>query len=100
MLDLAPETEHRVHTFAAHEGVTVDEAINRLLRASVPPRTPIVPADDPVLAFLQAQLREAENATPEEQAEAEAEWQTFAQNMNENRRVNGERLLYPEVLPS
>jgi hypothetical protein len=42
-------------------------------------------------------LREAEEATPEEQAEAEADWRTFAHNMNENRRATGERLLYPEV---
>ena len=88
MLDLAPETERHLHDFATREGIDANEAINRLLRANAvhPPSRPAVPADDPVLQFLQAQLREAEGATPLEQAEAA--WRAFAHAMNENRRQN------------
>ena len=50
----------------------------------------------PSIAWLDAQLAEAENATPEEIAEAEAEWADFKHSMNETRRADGERLLYPE----
>lgn len=50
----------------------------------------------PSIAFLSAQLAEAENATPEEVAEANAEWEAYKKSMNDNRRLTGERLLYLE----
>ena len=38
------------------------------------------------IAWLQAQIDEYEQATPEERAEAEIEWEDFKRSMNENRR--------------
>ena len=93
-LELSPEIESAVRDYAAAEGVSISEAIARRF----PPRLRPVPPDDPVLQFLNNQLREAENATPEEQAAADAEWLDFRRAMNGN-RAEGERLLYPEVAP-
>ncbi len=50
----------------------------------------------PGIAYLQAQLDVAANASPEEIAQADAEWEAHKQAMNENRRITGERLLYPD----
>ena len=94
-LELSPETESRIQEYATHEGVTVGEAVNRLLR--FPARPLAAPVENQALRILRAQLRDAENATPEEVAEAETEWLTFQRNMNANRQANGERLLYPEA---
>ena len=90
-LDIAPEIENIVREYAEAEGIS----INDLLARCFPPRR--IPPDDPVLKFLNDRLRQAEGASPAEQTEAEAEWQSFQNNINENRRANGERLLYPEV---
>lgn len=92
-LELAPEVENTVREYAEAEGVS----INDLLARTFPPRRPPVAPDDPVLVFLNSRLREAEDASPEEEVEAESGWQSFARNMNDNRRVNGERLVYPAV---
>ena len=92
-LELSPEIETTVREYAAAEGVSIDDLMARYF----PPRR--VPAEDPVLQFLNAQIAEAQNATPEQIAEADAEWRDFRQSMNANRQANGERLLYPEVEP-
>lgn len=100
MLDLSPETESRLLEYAAREGIDPDEALNRLLRSVTPRRLEAVEAaDNPMLQLLQKQLREAENATPEEVARADAEWQQFQLNLNETRRTNDERLLFPLAPP-
>ena len=96
-LDVAPQTQNRLHKYAEDHGISADEAINRLLRTVESPR-PVLESD-PVLQFLSEQLREAEGATLQEEADAEADWIAFQQNMNENRQINGERLLYTAVAP-
>lgn len=93
-LDLRPETESRVREYAAAEGVSVDDLISR----AFPPRTP-APADNPMLQLLQARLREAENATAAEVARADAEYRRWQEGMNESRRANGERPLFPGIAP-
>ena len=67
-LDLNPEVETQVLERARAAGTTASEYLAGLLRATPPPppSTAAVPADDPVLAFLNAQLQDAQNATPEE----------------------------------
>ncbi|MBC8142922.1 MAG: hypothetical protein H7Y38_15975 [Armatimonadetes bacterium] len=94
-LELSTDVELRVREYAAAEGVSVSDLIAR----TFPPRPRPVPADDPVLQFLNARLREAENATPEEIAAADVEYRQWQRNMNETRRESGERLLFPEVEP-
>ena len=89
-LDVAPEVESTVREYAAAEGVSIDE----LLARHFPPRR--VADDDPVLQFLNERLRQIENMTEVEEEQADAEWQKFKRGINENRRINGERLLYPE----
>jgi len=114
MLDLAPEIEDSVREAASQRGLTVNELLERTYSSAhqdsadeKPAKRQIklgigpnpVPADDPVLLFLQAQLAEAENATPEEIAAADAEYKLWQQNMDAPRRANGERLLFPDVEP-
>lgn len=89
-LELAPEIEEAVRAYAEAEGLSINDL---LARHFLPQR---VAADDPVLQFLNDRLRQAQIAAPAEQAQAEAEWEKFKQGMNENRRRNGENLLYPE----
>jgi hypothetical protein len=95
-LDLAPETESLIREYASREGMNADEYLHHLLRTHAPRPKP-VPADDPVLRFLQERLQEAESATPEEVAEDDAAFEQFQQAMNANRRANGERLLFPDA---
>ena len=123
MLDLAPEIENTVREFAQKKGLSANDYVAYLLKTAPAPasRTQQIPRDytddekrakvleyirlskeeaiqrnAPSVAHLSAELAEAESATPEEVAEAEAEWLTHKLSMNENRRVTGEALLYAE----
>lgn len=51
----------------------------------------------PSIARFQAKLDEAAKASPEEIAQAEAEWEAFKEAMNASRRLTGERLFFPEL---
>jgi hypothetical protein len=122
-LDLNPEVESQVLERARAAGTTASEYIAGLLRRVTPtpvaslPATPgksdaekragvlayltrskeeIARRNAPSIALLQAQIEEAEHATPEEIAEADAEWETFKRAMNDTRRATGERPLYLE----
>ena len=66
-------------------------------RLQVLPRQQAKALNAPSIARLQAQLAEGAKATPEEAAQAEAEWQDFKQAMNANRSATGERLLFPDT---
>lgn len=94
-LELTPGNESTVREYAAAEGVSINDLIAR----TFPPRPRPALAEDAVMQFLNAQLREAENATPEEVATADAAHRQWQQNMNESRRTSGERLLFPEATP-
>lgn len=103
-LDLAPELETILEQEAAREGVSVDTLIRRTFAPHSLTSTTLqnsgritLSADDHVLRFLNARIQEAENATPEEIATADAEYKQWQQNMNETRRTNGERLLFPDA---
>ena len=102
-LDLAPETEHILEQEAVREGVSVDTLIRRTFAphpqkfgGSQHKSESIIPADDPVLAFLNARIQEAEKASPEEIAVADAEYHQWQQDMDETRLANDERLLFPD----
>lgn len=105
-LDLAPEAETILREFAAKEGITPGEYISRLLptisaprrapRLRVLPREEAIALNAPSIARFDRQLAEAANATPEEIAEAQAEWEAFKKAINDVRRENGERLVYAE----
>ena len=105
MLDLAPQTETLMQEYAAREGVNVDEAVSQLIRAAITrPAQPGPPSvhhavnpavESPLYRLLEAQLREAENATPD--AAAEANYQQWQRDMDAPRRDNGERLLFSEI---
>jgi hypothetical protein len=51
---------------------------------------------NPVLQLLHAQIEEANNATPDEIANANDEWHALKAQINDTRRANGERPLYRE----
>lgn len=91
-LDLSPQSASLLEQEANRTGVSVDTLIERTF---APRRA--APVDNPMLQLLQTRLREAENTTPEEIAQADVEHRQWQENMNENRRVNGERLLFPEI---
>lgn len=121
MLDIAPETETILEREASREGVSVDTLIRRILvpRSAFAMPSTVTPSGEemrarflallalpkeevarlnaPSIAHLEAQLAEADNATPEEIAQAESEWEAHKHSMNENRRATGERLLYIDV---
>ena len=101
MLDLAPQTESLIQEYAAREGVSPDEAIVRLFKAATTAKNEPRPAvvDNPVLRLLEAQLREAETATPEEVTAANEAYRQWQHDIDEPRRINGERLLFPQVEP-
>ena len=123
MLDLAPETEASLEQEAAREGVSVDTLVRRFLlprpALAMPavavtsgeeirarflallalPKEEIVQRNAPSIALLEAQLANAAEATPEEIAEAESDWEAQKRNLNESRRATGERLLYPDLQP-
>ena len=110
-LELAPEIESKVIARAVRAGVTPSDYLARLLENAEPPLPPgrqaprIVPVsltegkrlNATTSAWLEARLAEAENATPQEIAEANAEHNEFRKAMNANRRATGERILYPDV---
>ena len=65
-------------------------------RLQVLPREQAITLNAASIQRLKAELAEGANATPEEAAQAEAEWQEFRQALNDNRRRSGEPLLFPE----
>jgi hypothetical protein len=118
-LDLNPEIESSVREYAAAEGISIDDLLARHFPPRSQARLPRTSSTDAEkraavqalarmtreeiarlnaasIAHLQAKLDAAANATPEEIAQAEAEWDTHKQAMNENRRITGERPVYPE----
>lgn len=91
------ELNLRVLQAQAHEAISGEAqraAFHALLSL---PKEEIIRRNAPSTALLRAKLDAAANATPEEIAEAEAEWQAHTQAMNENRRATGERLIYPDA---
>lgn len=102
MLEVSPALEAEITGRAEASGLSTDEYLTMLLRTEprqTPPASPDAspPADDPVLRFLNARLQEAETATPDETIEADAAYRRWQEAMNETRRQNGERLLFPEA---
>ena len=91
-LDLSPEVESQVLARARAAGTSASEYIARLLRNS--PLPVEAPTMDPVLDFLRSQLAEAQEATPEETLQAEAEWRQFKQAINETRSSSGESPIF------
>ncbi len=51
------------------------------------------------IAHFDAELAAAANATPEEIAQADAEWEEHKQRMNAHRAMSGARLLFDDVPP-
>ena len=111
-VELAPEVETTLREYAAREGLTTSDYLARLLRTVTLSQTiGLAPRKAPRLhnvsheqairlnaasvRRLDAELTDAEKALPQEIADAEAEWRSLAQSLNENRRDNGERLLFP-----
>jgi hypothetical protein len=109
VLELPPDVEARLDAQAAERGVAPAEYAAQIIQTNLPrahgtdnvsasaPSTngaPVAP-EDPTVALLQQWQAEREAMSPEELAEAEAEWQTFRENMNATRAAAGARLLYP-----
>ena len=77
----------------------VDQAIptaRKAPRLQVLSREQAALLNAPSIQRLEAELAEAANTTPEEAAQADAEWQSLKQALNYNRRATGERLLFPD----
>jgi hypothetical protein len=113
-LELNSQAETILRQEAEREGVSINDLILRTFSkprrklgavARFAPRLRVLPPEEArrqnaaSIAYTQAQLAEAEQAAPEEIAEAETEWQTFQHAMNASRRASGERLLYKEDSP-
>ena len=110
-LKLAPEIESAVRENATREGMNASDYIARLLQIATPPaavqpaprqapRLQVVSPEQairrnaPSVRRLETELAEAQDATPDEIAEAQAEWQSLKQSLDENRRATGERPLF------
>ena len=115
MFDISRETASRLRQLAVREGSDMDQVLTRLLdKAEIgisPQQRNGNGSDDekrakalgfidaspeeikrinaPSIALLQAQIESAKNATPEEIAEAETEWDEHRRAMNENGSFNG-----------
>jgi len=112
-LDLAPQVETAIRDYATRRGMNTNDYVARLIRIAEPepvspaprkaPRLQVLSREEairrnaPSVLRLRAELSEAENATPEEIAVADAEWQSLKQSLNDNRRATGERLLFAET---
>ena len=83
-LDIAPDTIPNAAPFI-RRGPTDDEKRAPVLEYINLSREETRKRNAPSIARLREKIAEAENATPEEIAEAEAEWLDFKRSLNENR---------------
>ncbi len=106
-IELTPEMETRVREYAARIGKPAEEvgqiALFRFIHN--PDRVPmpweLTDAEreqkrEAGEQYLRRMQEQAANATPEEVAQSESDWETLKLGLNENRRVTGERLIFPE----
>ena len=120
MLDLAPDVENTVREYAQREGLTASDYIARLLQSPLTQpvtwqkpgtssdaekraavlsyltlsREEIARRNAPSIAYFAARLAEAEAATDDEIAAANAQWQTDKQRINAHRAAMGEQPVY------
>lgn len=64
------------------------------------PKEEILQRNAASIARLEAQIAEAENATPEQITRANAEWEDHKRRMNAHRALAGEQPVYADVSPS
>jgi hypothetical protein len=110
VLELPPDVEARLDAQAAERGVAPADYALQILETNLPlvRETASAPVsssqdaasstdaiEDPTISLLRQWREEREAMTPEELAEAEAEWETFRNNINATRAAAGSRLLYP-----
>jgi len=97
-LDVSPQTEARLTAAARQRGIDVASLIEKLAVDYLPPANiPQGSADEEsaaVIAMLEGFLTESPT-DPEEQRQAEIEFEEFKQNLNANRVEAGERPLFP-----
>lgn len=91
-LDLTQEQMKRLQRVARARGVEVPVVLEDLIERLPEPEV----GDQATLALLDAWDAEAAAMTPEEVAQAEAEWEEFKANMNANRTLEGRPPVYPE----
>jgi hypothetical protein len=96
-LELTPEEQARLSDKAARFGLDVSSYLRRIVETEIsPPAVPTGPLPGDRTREILAKWREEDDAmTPEEAAQAEAEWEELKANLNANRAATGERLLFP-----
>ena len=91
-LDLTQEQMKRLQRVAKARGVEVPAVLEDLIEHLPEPEV----ADKATLVLLDAWDAEAAMLTPEERAEAIAEWEEFKTNMNANRALEGRPAVFFE----
>jgi hypothetical protein len=90
-IELSPDETSRLEAEARRRGLETDEAAKRLIVERLPSEQP----GAATLALLKQWEEEDETDDPEEIARRIKDWEEFRDEINETRRSNGERILYP-----
>jgi hypothetical protein len=97
-LDVSPQVEARLIAAAHQRGINVAALVEKLAVDYLPPtKSPIPVVDEEnaaAIAMLEGFLAESPT-DPEEQRQAEAEFEEFKKNLDVNRITAGERPLFP-----
>jgi len=94
LIELDPEVEARLQQEAAQQGVEPAEFARRLIEHGLLP-VPLTEKQRAAMELLRSWSQEDATDDPEAIRAAEEEWEALKQALNENRRLAGERLLFP-----
>ena len=94
---LTPTEEVRLAAAARHAGLAQAEIVKNLVRQHLPLPSGEAGAENAAaVALLRGWLRDEATDDPEEIQKAQAELDAMKRDLNANRALTGERLLFPE----
>ena len=97
-IDLTPAEEARLTAAARRARLAPAEAARKLVTEHLPlAETEGDARNAASISLLRGWLRDEATDNPDEIRRAEEELAEFKRNMNANRAVTGERLVYPEI---
>ncbi|HLK60592.1 MAG TPA: hypothetical protein VKU00_28780 [Chthonomonadaceae bacterium] len=107
-IELTPQEEAWINAQTRQHGLSPAEIVRQLMDERIPglngthtapsETKPIIELDAKqraAIAYLDARIKEGENATPEEVRQATEEFEELKRNLNANRAATGERLVFP-----
>lgn len=95
ILDLSPEEEARLKAAARQKGLKPAELARKLVTEHLPSVLQEEEETDPTLALFAQWDKEDAKMTPEELEEERRDFEEFKQNINDERKRAGSRIIYP-----